>query len=361
MPAISFTQTQAPSTPVIFSHWALYTILAIIVFVLVVLATVSNYRASRSRTRSRKTLPFWTMDPISATFAQRSPPSKLKPLLLGSSLSLPTSAHVRPIYKQEPTLVRGARMSRPSSFFSDAPVQPLLPIYTSRLHTPAPAPARPVSVRTPAPPASIGLDTPPPTPVIDLPPPPPTVEDLLRRRAEASNQFALPSWDSASSLYSDTSSAYSLTSILDAFPLPPASDKEVTVARPAEDLYPTPPPSPLVPIIEFATPMPPNVLPTPPAAAPLRPIICSSRSMDANYFDALVLDGLFASSHPSSSSLLDMEIFQEPECPPRQLFTAYKAPQVIVSPIPASTSFRASVECAAAGGYLTPPISHLWC
>ncbi|KZV74615.1 hypothetical protein PENSPDRAFT_732171 [Peniophora sp. CONT] len=358
MPAISFTQTQAPSTPVILTHWALCTLLAIIVFVLVVLATVSNYRASRSRIHSRKALPFWTMDPISAASAQRSPPSKLKPLLLGSSLSLPTGAHLRPTYKQESALVRGARLSRHSAFFSDAHVQPLLPIYTSRLHAPAPAPARTLAVRTIAPPASIGLDTPPPTPIIDVPPP--TVEDLIRKRAEASNQFALLSSDSASSLYSDTSSAYSLTSILDAFPLPPASDKEITVASSAEALYPTPPPSPLVSAIEFVAAMTPGVLSTPPATAPLQPTFFS-RLTNANDFDSLALDELFATSRPSSPSLLDMEIFQEPECPPRQLFTAYKATQVIVSPIPASTSFRASVECAAAGGYHTPPLSHFWC
>lgn len=61
----------------------------------------------------------------------------------------------------------------------------------------------------------------------------------------------------------------------------------------------------------------------------------------------------------SGSAIQDMLPHEKPVCPLLQVFAAYKAP-IVSPPMPASSSFRASVNYAAEEGYLTPPASPLW-
>ncbi|KZV61631.1 hypothetical protein PENSPDRAFT_759306 [Peniophora sp. CONT] len=353
MPALALRQSTSPASAL--APWVLNIIITILVLVFVMASIVFGSCAlSRRRTCSGRA----PVNSISASWRRRSSGPKLKPLLLGSSLSQPMNARLRPTVNKEFTLVRGARLSRSLSSYSSSgvPVLPPLAIYTPGLHTPAPA--RRFSDCMATPPASTGLDTPPPTPIIA---PPVRVEDLIRQRAEASREYALPSSDStASSLfsYSSSSSGSSLTDLLGLFPTPPTSGREVKLTRPVENLYPTPPPSPLVPVVEFHMPTMSNdiIMPTP---TPLQPTALS-HSISPSNSDILLLDRLFASGHPSSPHIPEMASFKKPECPPLQVFTAYKAPIAKFSPMPAYTSFCASFEDDAENGYLTPPASPLW-
>ncbi|KZV62059.1 hypothetical protein PENSPDRAFT_692846 [Peniophora sp. CONT] len=356
MPALALHQPTSPASAL--PSWVLDIVIAIFVFVFLMTSVVLGSRAlSRRRLRSQAgTVPLPSpVNFIATSWRRRSSAPKLKPLLLGSSLSQPTGAVLRPNINKEFTLVRGARLSRTLSSSSGAPILPPLAIYSPGLHTPAPA--RRISVRMVTPPVSTGLDTPPPTPII---PPPVRVEDLIRQRAEASSEYALPPSDSTtSSLFScSSSSSCSLTSLLDLFPTPPTSG-EVKPTRPVENLYPTPPPSPsLVPVVEFPMPTKSDftVTPTP---TPLQPTALSHLISPSNS-DMRILDRLFTSSRLSSPPIPEMTPFTKPECPPLHVFTAYKAPIVTFSPMQASNSFYASIEDAAENGYLTPPASPLW-
>lgn len=116
----------------------------------------------------------------------------------------------------------------------------------------------------------------------------------------------------------------------------------------AEELYPTPPASPLEITTEF-------VASGAEEDAVLLSSTISSCSMSPSDSDALVLGRLFATSCSSESysSMYSMTGFEKPECPPLQAFTACTSPigTVLSPPIPTFTSFYASVEYAAESAY----------
>ncbi|VDB89810.1 unnamed protein product [Peniophora sp. CBMAI 1063] len=344
MPAIP-TSTRSSSAPTgLFSPVFLYALLAVLIVFVIILITVSNYRAMSRRKANAS----WTAGPAPTLSTRPQSVSQFKPFLLRADLALPPNAQLRRSAEKEFTVVRGKRMSRPISFSFEEPVQPPLPVYTSA--PPSLAPKLHISLPKAAPAAEIGLDTPPPTPIVAEQP----VDDICKHE-EASSPYSMPSQDSVSSLFRDSSVSFS--SLLDAFPSPPTTTNTAKPTRVFEDIYPTPPTTPLIPIFEF-TELPASNASTALGHAPPAPI-SPSRPMRASDSDILILDRLFIQSHPSSPSM-ETIAFEEPQCPPHQTFAAYKAPLFTVTPIPASASFRATVEFASAGGYLTPPASSLW-
>ncbi|VDB88580.1 unnamed protein product [Peniophora sp. CBMAI 1063] len=308
----------------------------------------------RRRLHYRAIFSSWTLVPIPAPSSRptSTPTFGLESLDLVESLQSPAAAYSSPIVRKDFNLVRGARLPRTLSSYSDTPILPLQAIYTPELPgLDEPAPAKRIFHREATPPASIGLDTPPPTPVIEAPK---WVEDFLRHRTEASNEFAPSSSDSTASSscsYPSSDSSSSLTSILDAFPGPPTSVEKAQIANPIEDILPTPPPSPLVPTTDFFQPVAASKMLVPDTTS--LQSTSSSGSMSTSSSDILLLGRLFGSSVSSSSSISDMVSFEKPECPALQVFTASKSPNITSPLLSASTSFYVSVGHAAEDDCLT--------
>ncbi|VDB89772.1 unnamed protein product [Peniophora sp. CBMAI 1063] len=166
MPAIP-TTARSSSTPTgLFSPVFLYSLLAVFIVFVIILITVSNYRAMSRRNNAgqNNANTLWTTGPTSTSSIRPLSVPRFKPFLLRTDLALPLDAQLRPTAEKELTLVRGKRMSRPRSSSFEAPVQPPPPIYVSQ---PTDLdPMRPISVPKAAPPVEIKLDTPPLTPIV---------------------------------------------------------------------------------------------------------------------------------------------------------------------------------------------------